>query len=85
MNGIIDFFFHTHVKGNFPNIDVPLDSGKRSKSFVNVLQTSDILGSPDARLGNLNVQLNGGRIQPGCHKNENNMNITERKYFNIFF
>ena len=60
-----------------------MDSGKRSKSFVNVLQTSDILGNPDAKLGNLNVILNGGRLQPGCFKNENN--ITECNcYFDYF-
>ena len=82
MNSIIDFFF-ADVKENFPNLDCSLDSGKRSKSFVNVLQTSDILGTPDARLGNLNVILNGGRLQPGCFTNENN--ITQCDYFNIFF
>ena len=60
-----------------------MDSGKRSKSFVNVLQTSDILGNPDAKLGNLNVILNGGRLQPGCFTNENN--ITQCDYFNIHF
>ena len=59
-----------------------MDSGKRSKSFVNVLQTSDILGTPDAKLGNLNVILNGGRLQPGCFTNENN--ITQCDYFNIY-
>ena len=59
-----------------------MDSDKRSKSFVNVLQTSDILGNPNAKLGNLNVILNGGRLQPGCFTNENN--ITQCDYF-IFF
>ena len=59
-----------------------MDSGKRTKSFVNVLQTSDILGNPDAKLGNLNVILNGGRLQPGCFTNENN--ITQCDYFNIY-
>ena len=78
-------YFPTDVKENFPNLDVPLakvDSGKRSRSFVNVLQTSDILGNPNAKLGNLNVILNGGRLQPGCFTNENN--ITQCDYFNIF-
>ena len=60
-----------------------MDSGKRSRSFVNVLQTSDILGNPNAKLGNLNVILNGGRLQPGCFTNENN--ITQCDYFNICF
>jgi hypothetical protein len=60
-----------------------VDSGKRSRSFVNVLQTSDILGNPNAKLGNLNVILNGGRLQPGCFTNENN--ITQCDYFNTSF
>ena len=60
-----------------------MDSGKRSRSFVNVLQTSDILGTPNAKLGNLNVILNGGRLQPGCFTNENN--ITQCDFFQYIF
>ena len=61
----------------FPNLNGTSASAKRSAkrslSFVSVLQTSDILGTPDERFGNLNVQSNGGRLQPGCFRNENNI------------
>ena len=52
-----------------------LDIQSEPRSFVGVLQTSDILGSPDLRIGNVNVLSNGGRLQPGCYSDENN--ITE--------
>ena len=38
------------------------------------MQTSDILGSSDSKIGNVDVLSNGGRIQPGCYRNENNIN-----------
>ena len=69
----------------FPHLNTTWDieSGVRSsldiqsepRSFVGVLQTSDVLGSPDLRIGSVNVLSNGGRLQPGCYSDENN--ITE--------
>ena len=58
---------------------------KRSRSiinwgnnvFVGVMHTSDVIGDPESRIGNVDVYTNGGRLQPGCYNNENN--ITECK------
>ena len=55
-----------------------LDIQSEPTSFVGVIQTSDILGSPGLRIGNVNVLPNGGRLQPGCYSDENN--ISECKY-----
>ena len=59
-----------------------IESGHRSsldiESFVGVMQTSDVLGSPDLRIGNVDVLSNGGRLQPGCYSDEDN--ISECKY-----
>ena len=43
------------------------------KHFVGVMQTSDVLGSPDKKIGSFNVFSNGGRLQPGCYTNENSI------------
>ena len=51
----------------------------QQRNFVGVLQTSDILGYPDTKIGNVDVLSNGGRLQPGCYKNSKNIN--ERKDF----
>ena len=45
--------------------------------FVGVMHTSDVIGDPESRIGNVDVYTNGGRLQPGCYNNENN--ITECK------
>ena len=65
----------------FPNLKTAVDvqEGKRSKSFVGVIQTSDVLGTSDNKIGNVDVLSNGGRLQPGCYSNENN--IAECKQF----
>ena len=53
------------------------------------MQTSDILGSSDSKIGNVDVLSNGGRIQPGCYRNENNINECKIPIFcniiSIFF
>ena len=44
-----------------------------SRSFVGVLQTSDVLGAPESKIGDINAFSNGGRLQTGCYSNENNI------------
>ena len=39
-------------------------------AFVGVMHTSDIIGDPEGRFGNVDVYTNGGRLQPGCYNNE---------------
>ena len=53
-----------------------------SRSFVSVFQTSDVLGAPESKIGNINAFLNGGRLQTGCYSNENN--ISECNYCKTF-
>ena len=44
---------------------------EKGNNFVGVMQTSDIIGSPELlNLGMVNVFSNGGRLQPGCYTNE---------------
>ena len=40
------------------------------RHFIGVMQTSDLVGSSEDKYGNVNVFSNGGRLQPGCYKNE---------------
>ena len=48
---------------------------KNKKTFVGIMQTSDVLGNPDAKnMANVNVFSNGGRLQPGCYSDQNNIN-----------
>ena len=51
----------------------------RKKTFVGIMQTSDVLGNPDEKVGNVNVFSNGGRLQPGCYSNEDD--IEQRNLF----
>ena len=37
------------------------------------MHTSDVIGDPESRIGNVDVYTNGGRLQPGCYNNENNI------------
>ena len=51
--------------------------------FVGVMHTSDVNGDPESRYGNVDVYSAGGRLQPGCYYDENNItqcNITFRYY-----
>ena len=57
----------------FPNLKKVKFDKKGKKSFVGILQTSDILGYPDNKIGNADVLSNGGRLQPGCYKDSNNI------------
>ena len=48
---------------------------KNKKTFVGIMQTSDVLGNPDAKnMANVNVFSDGGRLQPGCYTDKNNIN-----------
>ena len=46
--------------------------------FVGVMHTSDVNGDPESRYGNVDVYSAGGRLQPGCYYDENN--ITQCMY-----
>ena len=41
--------------------------------FVGVMHTSDVNGDPESRYGNVDVYSAGGRLQPGCYYDENNI------------
>ena len=66
----------------FPHLSgggqVEVESGPRS--FVGIMQTSDILGNPDKKIGNVDVLSNGGRLQAGCYTNENNIFECEKAW-----
>ena len=47
-------------------------------NFVNVMQTSDVIGSPDKKIGTFDVFSNGGRLQPGCYIDQDK--IKQRMY-----
>ena len=44
-----------------------------SRSFVGVIQTSDVIGAPDSKIGNIDALSNGGRLQSGCYSDEKNI------------
>lgn len=61
-------FPHLQWRDNYRYKDSGDDDG-----FVGIMQTSDILGNPERRIGNADVLSNGGRLQPGCYRNESNI------------
>ena len=63
----------------FPNLINRSELGEQEikpnkKTFIGIMQTSDVLGNPDQKMGNVNVFSNGGRLQPGCYTDKNNIN-----------
>ncbi len=42
--------------------------------FIGAIHTSDVIGDPESKLGNVDVYANGGRLQPGCYYNQNYIN-----------
>ena len=64
-------YLFTEPNSLFPSLKnktKKLKPGRRH--LIGVMQTSDVLGSPDNKYGNVNVFSNGGRIQPGCYDND---------------
>ena len=57
-----------------PHLNQTNEIQSEAKPFVGVIQTSDVLGSPDVKKGNVDVLFNGGRLQPGCYSNESFIN-----------
>ena len=59
-------------------------TGKRSKPFnkpgvfVGVMHTSDVNGDPEGMHGQVDVYSAGGRLQPGCYKNESDINLCNK-------
>ena len=41
---------------------------------ANLIDIALDLGTSDKQIGNVNVLSNGGRLQPGCYSDENNVN-----------
>ena len=52
--------------------------------FVGSIQTGDLLGNPEMKMGNVNVYSNGGRLQPGCYTNESNIFECESVFHKAF-
>ena len=52
--------------------------------FVGVMHTSDVNGDPESRYGNVDVYSAGGRLQPGCYKDENNITQCNVYQYNVF-
>ena len=59
------------LTGMFPNYKGFLEA--KHSGFVGTIQTGDLLGNPEKKIGNVNVYSNGGRLQPGCYTSESNI------------
>ncbi len=64
----------------FPNLPNFMEFDNGPKSFIGVMQTSDLLGNPDNKIGNVDVLSSGGRLQPGCYSNSNNIHECNLKF-----
>ena len=64
---------HEVSEGQYYRSSSTVRIGPQPGVFVGVMHTSDVNGDPESRYGNVDVYSAGGRLQPGCYYDENNI------------